>query len=325
MKIYVIYRGPFGEQIINNLALRGFADKITNVYELNPEIIEKEHESQTDIWSKIWEEPKKYIPKNLPVVECDLLLVLGIHPKLGDLIPPIAEILGAKAVLYPIDDREMAPEAKKTIQDELNAKKMDIEFPEPFCILDKSENKYINEFAKSFGRPKLEAKLDEKDQTIQDLIVIRDSPGGTAGSVAKKLIGASYKNMEVLLRKIYEEHQNDENENCCMAEMDPLCPLMQEAADLLKDAIFHACKLPTIKDIIIKKLRESDGMKSKELEDLLVDGPGNWTNSNKACDSARTLDLYLDELKKEGKVTESGNVLKVNAQLDNRGGITIDV
>jgi len=310
LRIYIIYRGPFGEQIINNLALKGFADKILIVYELIPDIVEKEHKSETDIWSKIWEDPKKYIPKNLPVVECDLLLVLGIHSQLGDLIPPIAEILGAKAVLYPIDDRDMAPEAKKTIQDELNTKKIDVEFPEPFCILDKSQNEYINEFATSFGRPKLEAKLDEKNQTIQDLIVIRDSPGGAATSVAKKLIGLSYKNKESLLRKIYEEHQNDENENCCMAEMDPICPLMQEAADLFKDAIFQACKLPTTKELIIKRLKESKGMDPKQLEDLLVNGLGNWTNLDKACDSARTLRLYLDELKKEGKVIESGNVLK---------------
>jgi hypothetical protein len=296
--------------MINNLALRGFADKITNVYELTPEMIRKEHESETDIWSKIWEDPKKYIPQNFPIVECDLLLVLGIHSQLGDLIPPIAEILGAKAVLYPIDDRDMAPEAKKTIQDELNTKNIDVEFPEPFCILDKSKNKFINEFAQSFGRPKLEAKLDEKNQTIQSLVVIRDSPGGTAASVAKKLVGLSYKNKEFLIRKIYEEHQNDENENCCMAEMDPLCPLMQEAADLFKDAIFQACKLPTTKEIIIKKIKESKGMKFKELEDILVDGSGNWTNSDKACDSVRTLHLYVNELKKEGKIIDSGNLLK---------------
>jgi len=258
----------------------------------------------------IWEDPKKYIPQNFPVVECDLLLVLGIHSQLGDLLPPIAEILGVKAVLYPIDDRDMSPEAKKTIQDELNTKKIDVEFPEPFCILDKSKNEFINEFAQSFGRPKLEAKLDDKNQTIQNLVVIRDSPGGTAASVAKKLIGLSCKNKEILLRKIYVEHQNDENENCCMAEMDPLCPLMQEAADLFKDAIFQACKLPTTKEIIINKIKESKGMKTKELEDILVDGSGNWTNSDKACDSARTLHLYLDELKKEGRIIESGNLLK---------------
>ena len=311
MRIYIIYRGPFGEQIINNIALRGFADQITSVYELTPEAIEKEHESETGIWSNIWENPQKYIPKNLPIAECDLLLVLGIHSQLGDLIPPIAEKLGSKAVLYPIDDRDMAPEAKKTIQDELNAKKIDVEFPEPFCILDKSENDYINQFAKNFGRPKLEAKLDEKNHTIQDLIVIRDSPSGAAASVSKKLIGLSCKDRESLLRKIYDEHQNDENENCCMAEMDPLCPLMQEAADLFKDALFKACRIPTTKEIIIIKLKTSKGMKVKELEEILVDGPGNWSNPDKACDSARTLNLYIHELKKEGKIIETGNVLKI--------------
>ena len=97
MKIYIIYRGPFGEQMINNIALKGFGDNITNLYELKPETIEDEHNNQENIWEKIWEEPEKYIPKDLPIEKCDLLLVLGIHSKLGDLIPPIAERLGVKA------------------------------------------------------------------------------------------------------------------------------------------------------------------------------------------------------------------------------------
>ena len=96
MKIYIIYRGPFGEQMINNIALKGFGDNIINLYKLKPETIEDEHNTQENIWEKIWEEPEKYIPKDLPIEKCDLLLVLGIHSKLGDLIPPIAERLGVE-------------------------------------------------------------------------------------------------------------------------------------------------------------------------------------------------------------------------------------
>ncbi|MCW4033481.1 MAG: hypothetical protein NWF08_08860, partial [Candidatus Bathyarchaeota archaeon] len=77
MRIYVIYCGPFGEQMINNIASTGFADKIVNAYELKPETIKEEHASESNIWSKLWEEPEKYLPKDLPIIECDLLLVLG--------------------------------------------------------------------------------------------------------------------------------------------------------------------------------------------------------------------------------------------------------
>ena len=133
VRLYILYRGPFGEQIINNLALKSDEEKIVGVYELKPETLEAEHSSETNLWSTLWEDPEKYIPQNLPIVECDLLLVLGIHSKLGDLIPPIAKQLNAHSVLYPICDRDMAPEAKKAINDELASVKIHVDFPEPFC------------------------------------------------------------------------------------------------------------------------------------------------------------------------------------------------
>ena len=311
MRIYVIYCGPFGEQMINNIASTGFADKIVNAYELKPETIKGEHASESNIWLKLWEEPEKYLPKDLPIIECDLLLVLGIHSKLGDLIPSIVEKLGAKAVLYPIDDRKMGPEAKKTILDDLESKKIHVEFPEPFCTLDKSENEFINEFAKRFGRPKFEIKLDESKKMIKEVRVLRDSPGGSAAMVGKKLVNFPYKDREIFLKKIYEEHQNEDLENSCLAEMDPICPLMQEAGDLLKDAIFEACNLPTTKDIILKKIADSKSIDVKKLEEIIVDGAGNWKNPEKACDASRTFYLYLDELIGEKKIHRKNDKLRI--------------
>lgn len=307
VKIYIIYRGPFGEQIINNLAKKGFADKIVNVYELKPEMIEEEHPSETNIWAKVWEDPGKYLPKSLPVAECDLLLVLGIHPKLGDLVPPIAEKLGAKAVLYPIDDRDMAPEAKKTVQDELEARGIHVEFPEPFCTLEKSENEFINEFAKKFGRPKFEIKLDENKKTIREAKVIRDTPGGTATCASQKLVNFSYEDKEALMKKIYDEHHNEGAENYCLAEMDPLYPLMQEAGDLLKDAICEACGFTTTKETILRKIGEFGEIDVKELKEIIVGKPGDWKNQEKSCDTDRTLYLYIDQLAEEGKIVKTGD------------------
>ena len=50
VRIYILYRGPFGEQIINNLALKSNGDKIVGVYELKPETLEEEHSSETSLW-----------------------------------------------------------------------------------------------------------------------------------------------------------------------------------------------------------------------------------------------------------------------------------
>jgi hypothetical protein len=307
MKIYIIYCGPFGEQIINNLASKGFGDKIVNAYELSPDTIEEEHPAEEDLWSKLWEDPKAYLPKNMSVLECDLLLVLGIHSKLGDLIPFLAEKLGAKAVLYPIDDRNMAPSAKKTVQDELEAKGIYIEFPEPFCTLEKSENKFINEFAKSFGRPKFEIKLDENKKVIKEVKVLRDSPGGSATTAGQKLVNFPYEDKEALVKKIYDEHHNEGAENYCLAEMDPICPLMQEAGDLFKDAIFEACGFVTTKEAMLRKIREFGAIGVEELKEIIVNSPGKWDNPGKVCDADRTFYLYIDELVEAGSIVKTGD------------------
>jgi len=310
LRIYIVYRGPFGEQVVNNLAMKGFAEKIYGVYELKPESIVEAHPSSEDIWSRLWEDPERYVPADLPIVESDLLLVLGIHPKLGDLIPPIARRLKVKAVLYPIDDRAMAPEAKRTIQEDLERMGVHVEFPEPFCTLDRSVNEVVDEFAKSFGRPRFQITLDEDKKVIRSIKVLRDTPSGTASAVAKKLVGFPYGEREALLRKIYEEHHNENAENYCLAEMDPACPLMQQAGDLLKDAIFEACGWPTAKEIILKRIVEGGEVDLERLEETVVWRPGDWANVDKLCEANRTFHLYVEELIKEGKIIKVDGRLK---------------
>jgi hypothetical protein len=278
---------------------------MVGVYELKPEIIEVEHSSETNLWSTLWEDPERYIPKNLPITDCDLLLILGINSKLGDLVPPIAKQLNAHSVLYPVCDRDMAPEAKKAINDELVSMGIRVDFPEPFCILDRSDDPYISEFVEKFGRPKFTIKLDTKKRNIQEVVTLRDTPSGSAHIVGQKLLNFSYSDREGLLRKIYEEHHNESAERYCMAEMDPKCPLMQEAGDLLKDAIFQGCGFETTKDIILKKINELGEVTRKRLEEDIVDGAGNWSNPEKACDANRTISLYLDELLEEGKINKT--------------------
>ncbi len=302
VRLYILYRGPFGEQIINNLALKSNEDKIVGVYELEPETIEAAHSSEPNLWSTLWEDPGKYVPENLPIIECDLLLVLGIHSKLGDLIPSIAKQLNAHSVLYPICDRDMAPEAKKAINDELFSMRIHVEFPEPFCILDRSDDPYISKFVEKFGRPKFNIKIDTKKRIIKEVITVRDTPEGSAHIVGQKLLNFSYTDKEKLLRKIYEEHHNENAESYCMAEMDPKCPLMQEAGDLLKDAIFQGCGFETTKDIILKKINELREVTRKRLEEDIVNGAGDWSNPEKACDADKTISLYVDELLEEGKI-----------------------
>jgi hypothetical protein len=93
--------------------------------------------------------------------------------------------------------------------------------------------------------------------------------------------------------------------------MDPLCPLMQEAADLLKDAIFEACGFTTTKGAMMKVISDSKEIEIEKLEEIIVNGPGNWNNSAKACDSTKALNLYIKELIEEGKIVKIDGRLKL--------------
>lgn len=310
MRIYIIYSGPYGEQIIENLASKGLATSIVGVFELTPELIEEEHQGEADLWDHFWEEPERYIPQSLPPAECDLLIVLGIHGRLGDLVPYIAERLRAKAVLYTISDSNQLPEARKTIEEELRSRGIHLEFLEPFCVLANSENEYVREFARRFGRPRFEIRLDPEQGTILEARVVRDTPCGSASCVASKLVGLSIRDRAALAKKLYDEHHNEGAENYCLAEMDPHYPLMQEAGDLLKDAVFEACGLPTTKDTILARVQELGEVQVEELRRLVVGEPGAWEDPNKACDADRTFNLYLEELVQEGLLALSGGVVK---------------
>lgn len=286
MRVFIIYRGPFGEQMVNNLVLGGLRNSTVGTFELRPEILEEEHPGEKDLWTKLWEEPSRYLPKSLPAVRCDLLLVLGLHSKLGDLIPPIAEGMGAKSVLYPIDDRQHLPEGKKTIEEELEKKGIHVEFPEPFCALEKSEDPFVQEFCQHFGKPSF--RVRREGDRIRTVEVVRDTPCGSARAVAKKMVGFPCGDLKALKEKLFFEHHNEENENYCLAEMDPLAPYMQEAGDLLVDAFFEACGFPTTKDLIAELIKKGGG-RFEDLKRKLVE-------EEKRCETERTIRRILKEL-----------------------------
>lgn len=305
LRLYIIYSGPFGEQLINNFAAHGLGDKIIGLYEFEPETVEMEHPSEPDVLKKIWDNPSEYVPKNLPVMDCDLLIVLGIHPLLGDIIPTIAQKLNTKAVIYPLDDSKQIPEGLKTIKDDLDAAGIPHEFPKPYCIMDESNNELINYLCKKFGKPKFNIKLDKDEQIIKEIEVVMDTPCGSAKSVAKKLAYYSYNDMKALREKITTEHENEENENYCLASMDPLDPLMQEAGDILVESIYEACGFPTIGDHILEEIEKRGEISMKDLTNLLA-------YELKACDAPKTVELKVEELVSEGKIKRKDTVLTIS-------------
>jgi hypothetical protein len=223
-RIYILYHGSFGELVTEHLATSGLADHIVGLYDLK-------------VTSVSLDDPESDLPEDIPLTECDLLLVLGILPKAGDLIPIIAERTGAKAILWPVEDPNLIPEGKYTIEEELQRRGIHVEFPEPLCSLGMSDSEVINSFIESFGTPQFRVSVNPKQKVIESIKVIRDTPCGTASKIAPKLVGLSYDDM-----KSFEEHVAQMHDNECVAYMGPERPIMQQAGRLLVDALKEAIR-----------------------------------------------------------------------------------
>jgi thymidylate synthase len=301
MNIFFLYSGPFGEQIINTISVSGLFT-VTGAYELRPETVFTDTPAGSCDDPDYFEDPKKFVPDDLPHDCADLLVVLGLHERLSELVPSIAKRLGVRSVLYPIDDRDMIPGARKTIQDELQMAGIAIEFPEPFCSLARSPDPLIDEFAKSFGRPSLEIEINVRTGSITSVGIQTDTPCGSASCIGKKLIGADTGDEMCLSKFCYDEQHNDEAEHFCLAEMDPRYPLMQEAGDLLKDGVFSACGKPTTKDIMVSIVREEGRIPADELASRVLTSSS--ATPGRGCVTRRAFDRYLDELIQEGYIAK---------------------
>ena len=300
MRIGILYAGPFGEQMINHISLSGFGERIVAVYEFAPEKIAGGARLED-----IWENPEEFMPADLPDSRCDLLLVLGVQGSLGVLVPGVAKRWEARAVLFAVDDRGMAPDARRSIEEDLSEAGIHVEFIEPFCTLCGSRNDLVRAFAQRFGRPAFRAVVDPTTRRITAITVLRDTPCGTASSAAAKLQGLPC-DPDTILRRCYEEHHNEEAEHCCLAEMDPLHPLMQEAGDLLKDAVFSACGIPTTKDLILRIVTDAGELAIEDLKARIVSPQARWEGTDRGCTAGQTVDLYLGELVEERKVEFTG-------------------
>ena len=299
MKIFFLFSGPFGEQIINTVSLGGLGQQVSGAYELRPEQI-LVPVGDVPGPDSLFENPERYIPADFPETGADLLIVLGVHGHLSDLIPCIARRLNVRSVLYPIDDRDTIPEARKTITDELTEMGVHVEFPEPFCSLSRSSDPLIGEFLKFFGRPVFGVSTDIRSGRINRVEVLRDTPCGSASCIAGKLAGADTNDLDSLSRFCYDEQHNDDAENYCLAEMDPRYPLMQEAGDLLKDALFEGCSLTSTKDTILSFLERSGETGVEDLAVQVVGLPSGKGTSG--CVTRRAFDLYLRELEEEHRI-----------------------
>jgi hypothetical protein len=190
MRILTVISGDYGKRHTTNLCAHAPAHWT----------IETWHAPST--FPLIIDYPEDYLPPTLP--PADLLLAFGEHKGVAELIPEIAHLSGARAVIAPIDSEAWLPRGlARQLRGWLEAMGVACVTPKPLCSL--TENEYtltrrqrvayadplIAEFARHFGRPRFEIAVDPQTRLITSVEVQRDAVCGCARFVAEGLIGVS--------------------------------------------------------------------------------------------------------------------------------------
>jgi len=191
--------------------------------------------------------PEEYLPEEM--TPADLILSLAEISGVAEMIPEIAKMTGARAVVAPIDSQAWLPFGlARQLRGWLA--KMDIPCvtPMPFCSLTEShynalrlketyDDPLIREFARYFGRPAFEVAVDKESKTINAVEVTRDACCGCAHFAAEKLTGAKVADS---IEQVGLHHHHYP----CQASMgiDPLYgdTLMHISGNIMKDALKEA-------------------------------------------------------------------------------------
>jgi hypothetical protein len=195
------------------------------------------------------DDPADFLPKQLP--PADLILALGEHPGIAELLPDICKMTGASALIAPVDRVEWLP---KGLMNQLRGWLKEVGvvsvFPKPFCSL--TETSYslrgqrvtysdplISEFAHYFGKPRVTATVDPEAQTIAGVTVERDTPCGVMRYVAENIVGRKVDEAEYEAGMLHHHYP-------CLASMgvdnDYSDTLLHVSGNLARDAMAEAIR-----------------------------------------------------------------------------------
>jgi hypothetical protein len=150
----------------------------------------------------IMDYPEDFLPPSFPA--CDLILSFAENRSVAELIPDIAKMTGAQAVIVAVDNEAWLPRGLgRQLRGWLERMNVACAVPKPLCSLTEHDYKItrreretydspiISEFARYFGQPDIRVSMDSETRTIISAQVQRDAVCGCARAVAEKLIGLS--------------------------------------------------------------------------------------------------------------------------------------
>jgi hypothetical protein len=194
MRILAIISGEYGQRHVDNIRARGPAGWQIEVWQA-PAIL-----------PPIIDYPEDHLPESLS--PADLILVFSEHRGVAELVPELAKMTGARAVIAPVDREEWLP---RGLARQLRGWLADVGVacvtPKPLCSLTEThynvrrhrleyDDPLIAEFARCFGRPGFCITVDPATRTIAGVEVVRDAVCGCAHHVAQGLVGVSANDAE---------------------------------------------------------------------------------------------------------------------------------
>jgi hypothetical protein len=244
MRILAIIQGEYGQRHVENIRRHGPADWTVEVWRA-PAVL-----------PPVIDYPEDYLPASLP--PADLVLALGEHPGVAELVPDVVRLCGAQAVIAPIDNNAWLPTGlARQLGGWLAEQGVATVFPKPFCSLTETHvgvrrfreaynHPLIREFAHYFGQPELRITCDPETRTIVAAEVVRDAACGCARYVAERLVGVHANDAEQEAGMLHHHYP-------CLASMgiDPDFDdtLMHVSGNILRNSV--ATQVKPFKDIPI--------------------------------------------------------------------------
>ncbi len=237
MRILAVVSGEFGRRFAQNVPEYGPKNGTVNEW------------TTPSHFPIVIDEPRDFMPAALP--PADLLLAVGENTGIAELLPEIAQMTGAQAMIAPVDRVEWMP---KGLMNQLRGwmKQVGVEcvFPKPFCSLTEHSyslrgqrveytNALISEFAHYFGTPSVQVSVDQATRTIASVQVERDATCGCMRFVAQGIVGVKVDDTEYEAGMLHHHFP-------CLASMgidpDYSDTLLHVSGNIFKDAFAEAIK-----------------------------------------------------------------------------------
>lgn len=190
MRILAIISGDYGRRHLDNIRARGPADWEIETWRA-PAVL-----------PPVIDYPEEYLPDSF--APADLILSFAELKGVAELLPDIAKMAGAQAVIAAIDNEAWLPRGlARQLRGWLGEMDVAVATPKPLCTLTETHytiarrktfevtHPLIAEFARYFGQPELAITVDPETRQIAEALVTRDAVCGCARYAAEKLVGVS--------------------------------------------------------------------------------------------------------------------------------------